>query len=99
MLPIARKRVLEIPHGLAAIAAAVCLALAFSTDIQSRQDRIMAERADSTPIQQLTGAEEARPDKAVRADQRGESRSLEPGGRRAPMPLFPWFPGLGINGG
>jgi len=36
MLPIVKRKTLEIPHGLAAVAAAICLVLAFATDFSDR---------------------------------------------------------------
>lgn len=99
MLPINRKRALHVPHGMAIFAAVVCLGLAFSTDIQSRHDQIVAERSESAPVQLVAGSEDSRVDTAARADQRSEQRRLDSGGRRAPMPLFPWFPGLSTGGG
>lgn len=97
MLPINRKRALQIPHGLAIAAAAICLVLAFSTDLQTRHEQISAERSEPTPVQLLAGSEDGLIDKASRVDQRAEPRTRDP--RRAPMPLFPWFPGLGGSGG
>ena len=99
MLPINRKRVLHIPHGVATVAATVCLVLAFSTDIKSRHAQIMAERAESTPVQFLAGAEDKLQDKAARADQRSESRARDSAQRSIPMPLFPSIPGLNSPGG
>ncbi|MGY6554728.1 MAG: hypothetical protein ACXIUM_09420 [Wenzhouxiangella sp.] len=97
MLPTNRKRALQIPHGLAIAAAALCLVLAFSTDLQSRHDQISAERSEPAPVQLLAGSEDSLLDKAGRGDQRAESRTRDL--RRAPMPLFPWFPGTGSGGG
>lgn len=97
MLPIKRKHALQIPHGLAIAAAAICLVLAFSTDLQSRHEQISAERSEPTPLQLLTGSEDNLVDMASRGDPRAESRPRDP--RRAPMPLFPWFPGMGSDGG
>ncbi len=98
MLPIARKRVLQIPHGLAACAAALCLVLAFSTDIHSRHDRISAENSPLTSADTHSGLDQRVSEAAVRADQRSEQRSREPVKRSAPTPLFPRFPGLDLNG-
>lgn len=95
MLPITRQRVLQIPHGLATVAAGICLVLAFTTDIQSRHDRIAAERAESVPVYQLAASDEARPDSLPRPDKRPRDTSA----RYMPLSLFPWFPGLGSNGG
>lgn len=97
MLPSHRKRALHIPHGLAIAAAGICLVLAFSSDLQSRHEQISAERLDQ-PVQQLAGSDESRPDSASWLDQRSEQRSRDHAARRLPMPLFPFFPGLGRNG-
>jgi hypothetical protein len=98
MLPIVRKRVLQIPHGLATVAAGICLVLAFSTDIQNRQDQIMAERQDTSPVNLLAGSEESRSEPTPRADPLGDKRSREAGNHGTFLPMFPWFPGIGING-
>ncbi len=90
MLPIAGKRVLQIPHGLALAATAICLALAFTTDLQSRQDRIIAQRAEMAPPQVLMMAEEPLGDPA----QRAEKRARDPVSREVPLSLFPWFTSL-----
>lgn len=45
MMPITRRKTLSIPHGLAAVAAGVCLLLATVTDFSERQANLMAEQA------------------------------------------------------
>ena len=102
MLPINQKHALHIPHGVAIVAAAICLVLAFSTDIQSRHAQITAERAEPLPVVApaalLAGSEDSLPEQSARADQRRDPRTRDSGGRRAPMPLFPWVPGLSATG-
>ena len=43
MLPVVKRKTLEVPHGLAAIAAAICLVLAFATDLSDRDAQRMVE--------------------------------------------------------
>ncbi len=45
MLPITRRKPLAIPHGLAAVAAGVCLLLVAVTDFSERQAELLAEQA------------------------------------------------------
>ncbi|MEN1729108.1 MAG: hypothetical protein AAGJ52_11775 [Pseudomonadota bacterium] len=43
MLPVVKRKTLEVPHGLAAIAAAICLVLAFATDFSDRDAQQLVE--------------------------------------------------------
>ncbi len=91
MLPIANRKTLEIPHGLAALAAVICLVLAFMTDYssveQSRHAEQTGQAGQTTPVEQV--AEEngtisnAQPAKRERRDRRERQGSLT---------LLPWFP-------
>jgi len=87
MLPISRHRTLVIPHRLALIAAALCLALSFTADRWSAEPQFQAERNE--PAEQV---EPARADSAsvARSDKRRESRS----GGHDRLRLLPWFSGL-----
>lgn len=44
MMPITRRKTPAIPHGLAAVAAGVCLLLAAVTDFSERQDNLTVEQ-------------------------------------------------------
>ena len=44
MMPITRRKTLAIPHGLAAVAAGVCLLLVTLTDFSERQATLTAEQ-------------------------------------------------------
>lgn len=99
MLPIVKRRTLQIPHGLAAISAAVCLVLAFSTDLAERQTRILAEQAEAPAVQVIGSAEDALGESSGLADQRSERRARETVPPRPPARLIPWFPELRLGGG
>ncbi|AKS42319.1 hypothetical protein [Wenzhouxiangella marina] len=58
MLPIVKRKTLEVPHGLAALAAAVCLVLAFATDFSEREEHLRAD-IDATPATELSAAHAA----------------------------------------
>lgn len=93
MLPIARRRTLAVPHGLAALAAAICLALAFATDQSDVERQLRAEQSEPSAVQHLAGDGD-RPDNAVPAGERPSS-----GDRDTGIDLLPWFAGLGGRGG
>lgn len=86
MLPISRHRTLVIPHRLALIAAAVCLALAFTSQPRDVEGPLQADR--NQPADQLE-AVSASPASLAPRDQAGKSRS--DGGNPS---LLPWFSGL-----
>jgi len=67
MLPIVKRKALEIPHGLAAVAAAVCLILAFATDLTDRDGQEMLQ----------TMAEHEQIDSLDRSDSHAKSNSNE----------------------
>lgn len=50
MLPIVKRKTLEVPHGLAAVAAAICLVLAFATDFSDRDQHSAASIDKSAPV-------------------------------------------------
>lgn len=51
MLPIVKRKTLEVPHGLAAVAAAICLVLAFATDFSDRDDLSAVALDKPTPVE------------------------------------------------
>jgi len=88
MLPIANRKTLEIPHGLAALAAVICLVLAFATDHASLQHERQADSANSqSSLQQ--NVEEARKDEAGQTQVRERRERRE---RHGNLSLIPWFP-------
>lgn len=93
MLPIARNRALHIPHGLAALAAGICLVLAFSTDFNERRHQLTIERQESAAAGIALVNDENRNDSSVKADPR-----LREPLRKQPTQLLPWFPGLRLGG-
>jgi hypothetical protein len=61
MLPVVKRKTLEIPHGLAAIAAAVCLGLSFVSDFQAREQQLRADSQTHRPaIESVSGVVEER---------------------------------------
>jgi hypothetical protein len=51
MLPIVKRKTLEVPHGLAAVAAAICLVLAFATDFSDRDSAATATVETTAPVE------------------------------------------------
>ncbi|HMA98481.1 MAG TPA: hypothetical protein VKO38_03375 [Wenzhouxiangella sp.] len=88
MLPVVRNRSFHVPHGLAALAAAVCLILAFSTE-------------DSRPLVADNAAEPQPSPAMVTVKQQHEtpSRQVKPlsehhsASQHVPTVWIPWFPG------
>ncbi len=85
MLPIANRKTLEIPHGLAALAAVICLVLAFATDHASLQQERHADSANSqSPLQQSV--------EETRQDETGQTKLRDRRDRQGNLSLIPWFP-------
>ena len=95
MLPLARKKVFHVPHGLAAVAACVCLVLAFSTDLQEREQRIAAAQTQPSTVVRALANEDGRSDSVGGGEQSTRDASTQ----RAMRQLLPWFPGLPHGGG
>lgn len=95
MLPVARNRSFHVPHGLAALAAAVCLVIAFTTE-NSNSAPQMAALATEPCVQNVTTGEahEAIP-ASERKAQQGKRRAV----RSASAVFIPWFPGRSSAGG
>jgi len=98
MLPVVKRKTLEIPHGLAAVAAAVCLGLAFVSDFQSREHNLNTELNSTAPTEAMAGVpEERHSDRATNSDlSRLPARERREGGSTSG--LLPWLPGF-RNGG
>lgn len=86
MLPITRHHTLVIPHRLALIAAAVCLALAFTSDRGKLEGPLQAE--GSKPLEQLEAVHGGSAS-AGHGEQSGKST-----GSGTNPSLLPWFSGL-----
>ncbi len=95
MLPLAREKLFHIPHGLAAVATCVCLALAFSTDLEEREQRIAAAQKQPTTVVRTFNNEDGRGDSVAAGEQTVQDASAG----RAMRQLLPWFPGLSHGGG
>lgn len=82
MLPISKHRTFVIPHRLALVAAAVCLALSFTADRRNVEEHLQAER--DQPMEQL---------EAVNGGSASASQQDRAGASANPS-LLPWFSGL-----
>jgi hypothetical protein len=92
MLPIVKRKSLEVPHGLAAVAAAICLVLAFATDFSDRGETRTVVMDESAPVEFIakhtpTGAEDSAPRTEPNPHQRGETRLPSAGSNT----LINWF--------
>jgi hypothetical protein len=88
MLPIANRKTLQIPHGLAALAAVICLVLAFAADhVPAEQDLRAEQTGISSPVEQaaeeIAGDERSQPAFRDRREQRSRLDNLT---------LIPWLP-------
>ena len=95
MLPLAREKLFHVPHGLAAVATCVCLVLAFSTDLEQREQRITAAQNEPTSVVRAFNNEDGRSDSVAA----GEQAVRDASAGRAMRQLLPWFPGLSHGGG
>jgi len=87
MLPISRHRTLVIPHRLALVAAAICLALSFTADRSATTSQLKADVTEPTEQIEAASADSAAPGNTER---RADSRSRA--GKS--LSLLPWFSGL-----
>jgi hypothetical protein len=96
MLPVARNRSFHVPHGLAALAAAVCLVIAFTTEDGNSTPRLAGLNPE--PCVQETIELEAHQDRPSeeRQVQQGERQTVR---RSASAVFIPWFPGRRSAGG
>jgi hypothetical protein len=94
MLPIARNHSFHVPHGLAAVAASVCLVLAFTSDISQRQDDLVIDQTEPA-ARMATAVEDSPPHAAPAAEGRARD-TLKP---NQTTRWIPWFPGLRPGGG
>lgn len=94
MLPIARNHSFHVPHGLAALAAGICLVLAFTSDFDQRQDE-QANVQTEPAARVATALDDPRPD----ITSTGEARTRDSLPADQPMRWIPWFPGLRPGGG
>ncbi len=89
MLPIANRKTLQVPHGLAALAAVICLVLSFVTDHSSVEQNVQAEQASPTaPIEQVADESGTLPAQQSTTRQRRDRQGSS-------LSLLPWFPGPG----
>ncbi len=99
MLPTVKRKTLEIPHTLAALAAAVCLIIAFATDFSSREDSLRAQ-IDQTETAELMarhmGATRDEPSSGSDTPRRGTGDGSAPSSSVS-SGLLNWF-GLPFQG-
>lgn len=92
MLPVVKRNAFQIPHGLAAIAAGICLALAFASDFHSREQNIRAELDARSTTELIAGsADGSANDPSVKSDAKQQNRS-NPRGKLPSAGMLPWFP-------
>lgn len=94
MLPFVRHRTLQIPHRLAALAAAICLALAFTSDVQTRLETLQAESASEKPVEVMVKVPEHAPSDQTVNPEPGRSGNSEQATRGLSNFLLPWLPRL-----
>lgn len=94
MLPIARNNAFRVPHSLAALAAGICLVLAFSSDFRQRQEPLVNAPADPE-THRITVVDESLP----AGTPKGDGRAREALSSRSNTRWIPWFPGLRPGGG
>lgn len=95
MLPLTTKKPLHVPHGLALLAAVVCLTLAIFSDVNERQERLLTMQAEAASNQRSAAtARESDRDR----HSAGEAVRTEVTRTGQPTQWFPWFPGLPPGG-
>jgi hypothetical protein len=91
MLPVVKRKTLEVPHGLAAIAAAICLVLAFATDVSDPDAARIADIEDVKATELVVGAKAAvSDDNTVRSDSSSRHGSDSSSGTQTST-LITWF--------
>jgi len=98
MLPIVKRKTLEIPHTLAALAAAICLVIAFATDFTAREETLRAGIDQSDNVELIArNAGKAADENTPRSDtpRRGTGEGAAPSS--VSSGLLNWF-GLPLQG-
>jgi hypothetical protein len=94
MLPFVRHNTLKVPHSLAAIAAAVCLGLAFTSDIQNRLTTLQPDTSAESPVDIAVKMPEfPSKDGPTEAESARSSGSEQTSGALSGF-LLPWLPRL-----
>lgn len=86
MLPISKQRTFVIPHRLALVAAAVCLALSFTADRGEMPQQLQAEH--HSPAEQLEASN------GGSASINRQEKAAKPRRSGGNPTLLPWFSGL-----
>lgn len=92
MLPIVKRKTLEIPHGLAAVAAAICMVLAFASDFGSREQALRAEAGESNPVEIIAKMPEERSPEQNSATESTRHHRIKPAEGQTLRRLLPLFP-------
>jgi len=91
MLPIVKRKALEVPHGLAAAAAAICLVLAFATDLSDREQAPTLAIEKPAAIEFVAKQAAGNEDQPASADSPRHQGSETGVGRTGASPLINWF--------
>lgn len=94
MLPFVRHNTLKIPHGLAALAAVVCLGLAFTSDIQTRLETKQANAAADSTVDVVVKVPELSPKEQAADSEPSRSSRADPSAGGWSGFLLPWLPRL-----
>ncbi|TVS12549.1 MAG: hypothetical protein EA419_04605 [Wenzhouxiangella sp.] len=76
------------------MAAGICLALSFTTDVKDRHNALLAEQGERSTVAVTAVADDNRAESSSWAEQRSRDAA-----RHRPGQLFPWIPGLRLGGG
>jgi len=88
MLPVVRNRSFHVPHGLAALAAAICLILAFSAE--DSQQQLAGSSGDSETFPAAMAAKEQHENHSGQDKRTSAHQSAT---QSLPTVWIPWFPG------
>ncbi len=97
MLPVAKHRSFHVPHGLAALAAAVCLVIAFTAEDGKSAPQMAGLTTE--PCVQSTITLEASQETPKVEREVVQQRNQQSVRRSASAVFIPWFPGSRSAGG
>ncbi len=92
MLPVVKRKTLEIPHGLAAVAAAICMVLAFASDFGSREQALRAEASESHPVEIIAKIPDERNSEQNSSTESARHNRIKPAEGQTLRRLLPLFP-------
>ncbi len=91
MLPIVKRKALEVPHGLAAIAAAVCLVLAFATDFTDHDSQHLVELDGNNTAELVTSHAQTSTDNNAITSEHPRRQGGESAAGTQGSTLITWF--------